>query len=111
MADQPKVPMRTLRTAVPPEVFDVLQQRANDRGINLAAYVRSVLVDAVEAGEPLSPGAAAQQRRNEHEKAQWPAFLAWLTSRDLTIDRVMRDTGIKRRSDLLKWGRERGFGR
>lgn len=101
--------MRTLRTAVPPPVFDALQQRANDRGINLAAYVRSVLVDAVEAGEPLSPGAAEQQRRNRHEKVQWPAFLAFLDSRDLTIDRVMRDTGIKRRSDLLKWGRERGF--
>lgn len=92
MADD-KIPMRTLRTSVPPEVFARIETEATKRGMNMAQMTRALLTDWMP---PQAPDT-------------WPLVRSWLTSRGVTLDMLKNDGIETTRSGVTAWARANGF--
>jgi hypothetical protein len=80
-----KIPMRTVRTSVPPEVFDALEARAVRTGKTLAAVARDIL--------------SARQRSRVDE------VTAWIVRHRLVLPEHVT---LKQRT-IITWAESHGF--
>lgn len=75
------MPNRTIRTGVPPEVYEVLESEAALRGLTLGAYVRSILSDYAKTyGATPSTPTAEQWEHLRSWSMEHPDALAALRS-------------------------------
>lgn len=98
-----KVPMRNLRTLVPPETFAALEMESLDLGVTLAACVRMALMDHVSErdGTPAPP--LPESVSNE----EWGAIKAWTVTAGLAVPPEHRSS----RRAVLAWARREGYER
>lgn len=70
----------TLRTTVPPHVFDVLDKEAASRGVTLAALTRSILTRYVTDRDLSRPAADTRPDPHVPTVKEWTALRSWVAA-------------------------------
>lgn len=93
-----KVPMRNLRTLVPPETFAALEMEALSADVTLAAHVRTVLVRHV-SGNGIHVSPTRKMTDNE-----WTDLVNWYATRPEEIRPTFKNKG-----QALRWAQAHGY--
>ena len=86
-----------IRTTVPRDLYERADQRAKERGNNLSAVLRTLLIGWLHETDPAQPEITPDQ-------ATWLRLTEWMNTNGYS-----KPKEVTTKSEMLKWAKDRGF--